>query len=238
MLLRCITLLLLPHTVLQAQVKNPHLLLRFVNKANGKPIVLLDSAYSNNFEESYQLTRLKYYISDICLAGKQKRSAIKNIFLLDAAGSDTAALSVKTGTYNSLRFKLGVDSILNCSGAQAGALDPLNGMFWTWNSGYVFFKLEGYSASSTADLQRIEHHIGGYQGSNKASKEIELILKEALIIKEGDHREITIEVNLDRYWKGQQELKIASNALIMSPGDLAKKSSQNFQGMFSIAEIK
>ena len=49
------------------------------------------------------------------------------------------------GNYNSLSFLLGVDSMHNVSGAQTGALDPANDMFWTWNSGYVMAKMEGAS---------------------------------------------------------------------------------------------
>ncbi len=221
-----------------AQSKAADFTLRFKNTANGNSLVLLDSTYKNTFGESYQVTKLKYYISNIHLTGKQSNYKSKEVFLLNAAGSDSATFQLKPGIYTELRFMLGVDSILNCSGAQDGALDPLNGMFWTWNSGYVYFKMEGYSTSSTADLQRIEHHIGGYRGINKADRQIELTLKEPIVIKDGDTKAIFIQVDLDKYWQGKSDIKIAENALIMFPGELAKKSADNFSGMFSIISIK
>ena len=53
--------------------------------------------------------------------------------------------SLPLGLYKSIKFMIGVDSTRNVSGSQTGALDPANGMFWTWNSGYIFLKMEGTS---------------------------------------------------------------------------------------------
>ncbi len=48
-----------------AQPGNGKLLISFQHIANGKPLVLRDSSYTNAFNEIYQVTRLKYYISNI-----------------------------------------------------------------------------------------------------------------------------------------------------------------------------
>ena len=126
---------------------------------------------------------------------------------------------------------LGVDSLDNCSGAQSGALDPLNDMFWTWNNGYVMFKLEGKSASSTADNNRIEQHIGGYKGGNKTMREIFLPIDKNYF---KENSIITIQLNLDKYWNGLNDLHIAETPVITAPGELAKKAADNFKGMFLI----
>lgn len=204
----------------------------FHHKANGQQLALADSTYKNAFGEQYQVTKLRYYISNIGFDGM----ATKNVSLIDAAGSDSIVLDVKSGTYNQLDFTLGVDSILNCSGAQSGALDPLKGMFWTWNSGYIFFKLEGFSSASLVDLSRIEHHIGGYKDPNKVAKTISLKLPERLTLNAGQETVIHIDVNLDNYWQAAGKLSIAENALIMVPGEQAKKAAANFEGMFSLSK--
>ena len=222
----------------QAQAKELPVLVKFVHTANDKPIVLQDSAYQNAFGEAYQLTRLKYYISNLRLLGRQPGQGATSVYLIDAAKEEILTLEAKAGTYQSLVFTLGVDSIYNCSGAQDGALDPLNGMFWSWNSGYVFFKMEGYSAASTADLQRIEHHIGGHLGAHKASVNIVLPLEKPLLLNDLEKQMIEITLDLDKYWKGKNDLTIASNALIMTPGPLAIKSAENFAGMFSAKVVE
>lgn len=204
--------------------------IKFHHIANGKPLILSDSSYTNAFGENYQVSRLKYYISNAGFAEKNEN----NISLVDAAENDSIMVYPKPGIYSTLYFTLGVDSALNCSGAQDGALDPLNGMFWTWNSGYIFFKLEGYSSSSTADLQRIEHHVGGYRYPNKVSRTIKLALPKNLEVKKNGKHTIHINLDLDKYWKGVNNIKIAGQALLMAPGGLAIKAADNFTGMFSI----
>ena len=207
--------------------------IQFHHIANGKPLILSDSNYTNAFGEHYQVSRLKYYISNAGFAENNENNE-NNISLVDAAENDSIIVHAKPGIYSALYFTLGVDSALNCSGAQDGALDPLNGMFWTWNSGYIFFKLEGYSSSSTADLQRIEHHVGGYRYPNKVSHNIKLALSKQLEVKKGGKLTVHITLDLDKYWKGVNNIKIAEQALLMAPGGLAIKAADNFTGMFSI----
>ena len=155
-----------------AQKKEASIIFKFENQANHKLLVLNDSSYVNDFGEHYSITKLKYYISDISLGTKEESFTTKNIFLMDAANEEKISINILPGIYSKIIFTLGVDSAYNNSGAQEGALDPLNGMFWTWNTGYVYFKMEGYSPASNADLNRIEHHIGGYRGPNKANRQI------------------------------------------------------------------
>ncbi|RYF88768.1 MAG: hypothetical protein EOO03_07620 [Chitinophagaceae bacterium] len=211
--------------------------IRFVHRAGGKKIVLHDSAYSNAFGEAYQLTRLKYYISNARLAGALQ-PVKKSVHLIDAAGEDSFSIWVKPGTAQQLEFKMGVDSLYNCSGAQDGELDPLKGMFWSWNSGYIFFKLEGYSSSSTADLQRIEHHVGGYLGSHDASRIIRLTLPQPLKLKAGEKHLIEVTLDLDKYWNSSNKISLKEDPVCTLPGPLAMKIAQNFKHMFSLTGVK
>src|SRR5690606_8747836 len=64
----------------------------------------------------------------------------------------------------------------NVSGAQTGALDPLNDMFWTWSTGYIMAKMEGNSVQSTAPGQVLNFHIGGFAGAYSVLQEVVLEL--------------------------------------------------------------
>ena len=220
--------------------KTGTLKISFINTANGKPIVLRDSLYSNYFGEKYSISKLKYYISNIVITANGNASNMGGYYLVNAASDENSfEISLQPGNYNNLRFLLGVDSIRNCSGAQTGALDPMNDMFWTWNSGYVMFKLEGNSPSSTSDLNRIEHHLGGYKGTNNVATEISLDLtaKNSLEIKPGVTSELIIETNLDNYWHSNADIKISELPVCMITGELAKKIASNFKNLFSIKSI-
>ena len=65
---------------------------------------------------------------------------------------------------------IGVDSARNTSGAQLGALDPANSMFWSWNSGYIFVRMEGNSPQSTQPYNKLQFHIGGFKGATNCIK--------------------------------------------------------------------
>lgn len=235
----CILYLFLGYSPTAAgQYKTGELVIHFLHTAGGKELLLRDSMYVNPFQESYKVSRLKYYISNIKFAGLSVDPPGKNIFLIEAGAEDSILLQVPVGTFNKLYFTLGVDSVFNCSGAQDGALDPLNGMFWTWNSGYIFFKLEGVSPSSPADLNRIEHHIGGYTGPNKAGRVIELNLGKTIEVKEKGAHRINIQLDLDSYWRSVNDIKIGRYPLVMAPGELAKRSADNFAAMFSVISFQ
>src|SRR6218665_2841075 len=126
--------------------------LRFVHHA-GAQLLRLDSGhYANALGQDFTVTKFKYYLSNICLksrSGKQFFSG--GSFLIDEEDTARKRLWLKNvpcGSYETLEFTIGVDSLHNCSGAQAGDLDPLHAMFWAWNTGYIFMKLEGASPAA------------------------------------------------------------------------------------------
>ena len=72
---------------------------------------------------------------------------------------------------------LGVDETYNTSGANAGDLDPVNGMFWSWQSGYINFKIEGVSPSCITRKNKFQFHIGGYKAPYQTIRELDIKLK-------------------------------------------------------------
>jgi hypothetical protein len=75
-------------------------------------------------------------------SGRVFRISANKYFLVDFSDTTTTTLklTILPYLYNRLSFVIGVDSARNVSGAQTGALDPANGMFWTWNTGYIMAK--------------------------------------------------------------------------------------------------
>ena len=68
--------------------------------------------------------------------------------------------------YNRVVFNIGVDSNTNVAGILTGDLDPREGMYWAWQSGYINFKLEGILNAKVQ--QAFQYHIGGYAGKLNA----------------------------------------------------------------------
>lgn len=158
----CFLLLLLHGFVVQGQATshvrfvpvfgNEALRLRHVHHlADGAPVTI---------------DRLRFYVSHIMFHSQGRTSyADMACHLIDAedASSLEVALAVPRGIHvDSISFLLGIDSLTNVSGAFGGDLDPTKGMYWTWNSGYINWKLEGMCVKCYTAKNQFEFHLGGY----------------------------------------------------------------------------
>ena len=223
--------------IANAQKKLNNVTLQFVNKV-GEKLLNTDSVYTNSFGETFTVRTFRYYISHIILnddaAGKQQ-AFDNNYFLVDDADSTSKKIILQTGlaNINSIHFLLGVDSLKNVSGVQEGTLDPANGMFWTWNTGYVMAKLEGNSPVAETPQHLFSYHIGGYKKNENTERQIELKLNNPL---NGANAQITIAANILSWFNALNEIKIANSAFCHEPGSLAKKIADNYSKMFSVEE--
>ncbi|MFN4122118.1 MAG: MbnP family protein [Flavobacteriales bacterium] len=119
--------------------------------------------------DTMTFTTLRYYISNIKLKKTDGTwyNEPESYYLVDAATEAGRTLEIKdipAGDYTELRYTVGVDSTRNVSGAQTGALSPSNGMFWSWNTGYIMIKAEGTSPQSQNGT--FSFHLGGFRSEN------------------------------------------------------------------------
>ncbi len=223
------------------QDKSGTLKITFINTVKGNPVGLGSTVHTNPFGETYTITKFKYYISNVTVNGAAVIAEKGSYHLIDE--SNAASLSfnfpVTVNSYNTLQFLLGVDSIRNVSGAQTGALDPLNDMFWTWNSGYVMAKMEGTSPQSTQVNNKVEYHIGGFSGTNSALKYISIPLSNSQLIdiRDGKTSEVVIEADFNKWWQAPNDLKISVTPVCNTPGALAKSVADNYSDMFSLRSV-
>ena len=140
----------------------------FVPVFRNIPIVLDESLFPISKPDSIKFTTLKFYISNIqFLNNAEFVYSEKNSFhLIDAGNKNTIGIFVTLPariTFNKIKFNLGIDSITNVSGVMGGDLDPTKGMYWTWQSGYINFKLEGSCSICPGRNHEFQFHLGGYQ---------------------------------------------------------------------------
>lgn len=135
------------------------------NEVDGVPIVLDTMNYVNAAGNLYSVSLLKYYVSNFTLINdKGEETNFHNYHLVDASDSTTNIFTldkVANGNYTAIKFYLGVDSSRNHTGNQDGDLDPIHGMIWDWNTGYIFFKHEGtFKNTNTNSNQNLMFHYG------------------------------------------------------------------------------
>jgi hypothetical protein len=210
--------------------------------ANGTALHL-NSLYTNDLGEDYSVTAFKFYLSNLSIADAQGGTAYEkeSYHLVDASDSTTLVFQAPLSriSFDHLNFMIGVDSLRNVSGAQTGALDPTNGMFWTWNSGYIMAKLEGISPSSPDPGQRFQYHIGGYAGAEATQRWVSLGFpgSKAYTLAANTPLEVTITVDIDKWFRSAHELPIASIPLMMTPGIQSAMYADNYATMFSVTNV-
>ncbi len=214
----------------------------FINTINNLPVILDSGNFTNCWNETFNITALKYYISNVQLQTAEKKiAAEKNSYHLineEDSASKSFSFMASNGSYKTLSFLIGIDSLQNVSGAQTNALDPLNGMFWTWNSGYIMFKLEGYSSGSALVKNKIEYHIGGFSGANSVLRRVELnIESNAVLINKNSTTEIIVRTDLSKIWNVVHELKISDTPICTTPGILAAGIADNYSKAFEILKV-
>ena len=113
------------------------------------------------------ITEFRFYISNIQFFQKKKMvyADEKKHHLIDLTEKNLFLIEYSIPAYyDSISFLLGVDEETAKSGVFGGDLDPAKGMYWTWHSGYIHLKLEGYSPLCASRNHKFQYHIGG-QGS-------------------------------------------------------------------------
>lgn len=206
----------------------------------GDQILTLDTLiYMNDLGQMFKVSKFKYYISNIKLTKTNgEKISVNNYFLIDEDKQDSKNLvidNIPLGDYNGITFIVGVDSLHNCSGIQSGALDPLNGMFWAWNTGYIFLKLEGFAPESKSTANLLEYHIGGFQKPCNAIREIHLQKKVPISVSEKTLAHFTIKMDASEILKTPTTIDFS---VISSVTDFqnACTIADNYTNAFSLIE--
>lgn len=218
------------------------LFLRFENYVGDRRLILDTATYINSLGQSYTVTNFKYYISNIKLESSEgKGYSIADAYCLikqDDPNTWIAELDdVPAGSYDGISFMIGVDSLHNCSGAQSGALDPINGMFWTWNTGYIFMKLEGKSPASKSPGHIFEYHIGGFQEPTNFIRTASLaFVKEPMKINSGKATSIYIKTDAAKVLDGGNKIDFSKLSSVTDFHN-SDKIADNYKYMFSIIRL-
>ena len=152
--------------------------LEFDNVVGDKNLVLNSVTYQNATKEDFVVTKLNYFISNIKLTKTDGTVFTvpqdSSYFLIkeDTKATQFVTLNnVPFGDYKAVEFMVGVDSLRNTAPNEKrkGVLDPGgsmadDGMYWEWNSGYIFVKLEGTSSKGNPVNNKFYYHIGLFGG--------------------------------------------------------------------------
>ena len=170
--MRTLVAVVLCGTMLVLSAQDKARMLRFVPWC-GDHALRLDADEDLPDGISVRITTFRFYAGFPVVSAEGQANLLPNDYhLVDAA--DTASWIVSIPHSSPPYFLLGVDSLTNVSGAFGGDLDPIKGMYWAWNSGYINLKLEGTSPASPYPSHGFELHLGGYLPPNATAQRVML----------------------------------------------------------------
>lgn len=233
--------------------------LQFDNIVGDQDLQLDSAKYMNAVGEDFTVNKLNYYISNIKLV-RMDGSVFtvpqdSSYFLIREANPESQKLTIRnvlTGDYTGIEFVVGVDSLRSVmepsEPGRKGILDkdmgPTNeeAMYWDWNPGYIFLKLEGSSDSATTANGRYYYHIGGFGGRTERTlnnlKTIKLTFPgQKAIVTTSIVSKVLIQADIQKVFNGPAQLSIKQSSSLMF-SDSSKYVADNYAGMFSVKEIK
>ncbi len=206
--------------------KNATIKLNFNGLINNFPLKL-DSNYVLTNNDTISIETCKFYISNIHLLNNSQTVYIDSTLahLVDLADDQSLTINLlypENIKYNVIQFNIGIDSSLNAAEVLSGDLDPTKGMYWSWQSGYINFKIEGKSNKSPSRYKQFQYHLGGYLQPNNTLQTFRCITN--------GKSEFTYTFEVDEFLNG---LDLSAMYQIMSPSNnsvlLSKKLAQLFK---------
>lgn len=183
----------------------------------------LQRVYLNKNNDSISFSTLKMYLSDFRFIEKNSGNTINidTLIFYDLADSSTHTFfnDLNLKNFESLAFTLGLDSTKNVSGELENAYDPLLGMYWAWNTGYVNLKLVGKSNLILTKTHDFEFHLGGYRYPLATAQNIKVDLNDQYIY-----------FDLQKLFS--ENINLSKNHHIMLPGKDAFLISQGLSDCF------
>lgn len=223
--------------------------IEYDNMVGNQNLQLGSTTYTNTAGENFTVSLFKYFVSNFKLTKSDGSEYVvpqdSCYFLVDEsiASSLKPVLTIPEGEYTKLSFVLGVDSLRNTMDVskRTGNLDvtgTASGMYWSWNSGYIFFKLEGNSQASPQADKSFKYHIGLFGGMSTPTlnniKTINIDLTSRGILKAKYGRNLSVKVNSDalKMFSGSANVSIAANPVVMA-NSYSATVANNFANMFS-----
>lgn len=229
--------------------------LEFDNRVGAQKLVLGPTNYKNSSGEDFTVSTLNYFISNVSLK-KNDGTSVKfpdQYFLIrqsDATTLQPKLKDVPAGDYTGITFTIGVDSLRSSSpvSERKGVLDPEaykeDPMYWGWNSGYIFLKLEGTSPAAPLDAagtRKFQYHIGGFGGYQTPGvnnlKTVTLAFPSgSATVRKSIAPTVHLIADLSKVFSGATTIRLAETNLVHMPV-AGVAIANNYRAMFTVDHV-
>ncbi|MBV7267827.1 MbnP family protein [Winogradskyella luteola] len=227
------------------------LILKFDN-AVGDQDFIFGTTYNKSNDESFQLTTLKYIVSNIRVKDNEGNEFMypeeDNIFIVNEADGNNAGeiwvvlTDVDAANYTEITFGLGVDQERFALGAegQGDFLDLASeeGMMWSWASGYKFVRFDGTFSTANVSDEPLNIHMGSVGASLDNYREITMSLPNTILVREDKTPEIHIKADIAKVFNGASEINFADGYdQVHTDANTTPVVAANVQTMFEVHHV-
>ncbi len=227
----------------------------FDNVVGTEELVLDSQSYINDFDEEFTIAKFNYFVSNIELKLTDgtyvKMPQDSSYFLIKEKDlfSHTANLNwVNEGEYAGIRFMIGVDSLRSTmpKETQNGNLDQggyASDMYWVWNQGYIFMKLECHEYLPKGGGAPIPfvYHIGGFGGYNTPTinniRTISIDFPNSITVSQSKKSKVFLKTDVMKVLSGPNPIQFSKYPTVMLT-PFSVKVADNYIQMFSITNVE
>ena len=215
---------------INAQLKRDSLVMKIQFKYGTSPLERNKKYMTKS--DTLEIETFKFYLSNIEIEfdDTSKIKPKNNYHLIDWDNPKSFFIPIaarQNKIISKITFNMGVDSTASVSGALSGDLDPTNGMYWAWQSGYINMKIEGKSNSCKTRKNQFQFHLGGYLKPYYALRKIEIPIQKNQI----QNGAIKIIADIGNLFS---EISLKETNSIMIPGQAAMEIADLSAKIFSV----
>ncbi len=212
--------------------------------ANGRPLKL-DTVYTNAAGNRYVVNVLKYFVSNVQFTRQDgtiwSEPASYHLVTVPGAPADNPEIEVKDlplGTYTSVSFAIGVDSVANSRTDHVGDLNPTSDMVWDWNTGYIFFKLLGRHVVGPTPNPASDPALDLQIGTATTYRRVTLPLPQAATVTATISPEAHLAVAVNKLFGGPNVISFGPSDYHVSGGAApGPQLADNYATMFVVSHV-
>lgn len=231
--------------------------IEFDNRAGNSPLVF-GVEYTNAAGEKLTFSTFNYYVSNFILVKQDGSEYVvpkdSCYFLCKHEDAKSRALVLKNvpaGDYTGVKFMIGVDSAKSVSSIdeRPGILDPAagaSGMYWSWNAGYIFVKVEGTSPQAPlnpgTNQNTFQYHTGLFGGfssptlNNLKSVHLHTHHGEVAMVRRSGGPHFHVYVDILEMFTNPTNISVATNPSSHA-GAFSKTVADNYADMFELDHV-
>lgn len=193
----------------------------------------LNDSYTTSSGE-FTIEDFKFYLSNLNFQGEEINFSEAESYHLVKASENGESYEiliegVPGGTYDRIRYGIGVDPEKNLSIDNEGDLDPTNQMAWNWDTGYKFVLCEGKLDNPDLGTIALVYHIGFSENYFEQTDNVD-----AFVVADGVTTQVVMDVEVDELFKNPNQIDVTILNNVMFNKEEVSLFVENYKnGMFS-----